>query len=134
MDDAVALPSSSSTSVITTVAPSWTNRAASSAPWPRAPPVTNATLPLSLCPCAMEADARSHEGRRALDVLVGDLEEQPVEDEELGHPDDAEPDDVADVRQDRAVGVLVLEDDDDDRGEHEAEEAQHPERDDLGVE
>src|SRR5512143_2424950 len=47
MAPAVRAPSSSSTSVSTTVAPSDANSRPSSAPWPRAPPVITATFPSS---------------------------------------------------------------------------------------
>src|SRR4051812_41526547 len=105
MSAAVCLPSSSSTSVMTTCAPSAANSCASAAPWPRAPPVISATLPSSF-PMVGNLD----EGSRAFRVLVGDLEQDAVEDEELGQPQHTEADDVAEVGQQRVVGVLVLED------------------------
>ena len=48
IDLAVASPTSSSTSVSQTVAPSLLNSRASSAPWPRAAPVIKHTFPSSL--------------------------------------------------------------------------------------
>ena len=48
MDASTFLPSSSRMSPKTTFAPSLTNVSASAAPWPRAPPLINATLPSSL--------------------------------------------------------------------------------------
>src|SRR5262245_18045483 len=47
MASSTCLPSASSTSPNTTLAPSRTNRSASAAPWPRAPPLISATLPSS---------------------------------------------------------------------------------------
>src|SRR4051812_6090184 len=110
MSAAVSLPASSRTSVMITCAPSSANNRASAAPCPRAPPVISATLPSSF-PMARKLQER----RRAFRVLVRDLEQDPVEDEELGQPQGAEADHVAEVGEERVVGVLVLEDHDRDR-------------------
>src|SRR5436190_5497071 len=129
MSAAVCLPSSSRTSVMITCAPSSANNRASAAPCPRAPPVISATLPSSL-PMTGKLEERC----RAFRLLVGDLEQDAVEDEELGEPQGAEPDHVAEVGQQRVVGVLVLEDHDGDGRQQQPEEGHDPERDDLGVE
>src|SRR4051812_29984599 len=128
MDAAVCFPSSSSTSVMTTAAPSSAKSSASRAPCPRAPPVIRATL-LSSRPMGRTLQERC----RALRLLVGHLEQHAVEDEELRHPEHTEPEHVAEVRQDRTVGVAVFQEDHEDRREQQAEEGHDPERDDLGV-
>src|SRR4051812_22675065 len=127
MAAAACLPSSSSTSVITTEAPSLAKSCASCAPWPRAPPVISATLPSSR-PIGRTLQERC----RALRVLVGHLEEDPIEDEELRDPQHAEPEHVADVGEDRAVGIAVLEEHHEHGRQQQAEEGHDPERDDLG--
>src|SRR4051812_42071329 len=132
MPAAVCLPSSSSTSVMTTCAPSDANNRASAAPCPRAPPVISATLPSSfpMKRTLDELDERSG----AFGVLVRDLEQDAIEDEELRDPEHAEPDHIAEVGQERVVGILVLEDDDGDRRQQQPEEGHDPEGNDLGVE
>src|SRR4051794_33735629 len=97
MSAAVCLPSSSRTSVMITCAPSDANSRASAAPCPRAPPVISATLPSSFPICRTLRGLQERRG--ALGVLVRDLEEDAVEDEELGDPQHSEPDDVAEVGQ-----------------------------------
>src|SRR5262245_28617679 len=122
MDAAACLPSSSSTSVMTTEAPSLAKSSASCAPWPRAPPVIRATLPSSR-PMGRTLQERC----RALRVLVGHLEQDAIEDEELGNPQHAEPEHVADVGEDGTVRPLVLEEHHEHRRQQQAEEGHHPE-------
>src|SRR5712691_4424360 len=76
-------PSASRISPKTTLAPSLANVSASAAPWPRAPPLINVTLPSSFPMCVSLTSAR---GRRVRgDPVLGDVDAAGEPDAGVAH-------------------------------------------------